>query len=106
IEPLPVPTGKNTDGFWDFISYCSTPAHSTLQLIINSGTSTGTVIARFHCRKLILSNTPPGYLEIVPPSSGIVDDVPLDIDTILTTFIYIEKLRRDKERSVSKTNGA
>ncbi|KAJ4471132.1 hypothetical protein C8J55DRAFT_435669 [Lentinula edodes] len=69
----------------------------TPELILNDGSNTP--VARFHRRKFILWNTPPGYLEILP--SGV--DM---IDTILITFIYIEKLRKDKERSVSKTNRA
>ncbi|KIK64550.1 hypothetical protein GYMLUDRAFT_117162, partial [Collybiopsis luxurians FD-317 M1] len=60
------------------------------QLILNDGSST--VVAQFHRRKFILWNTPPGYLEIFPAGVDI-------IDTILVTFIYIEKLRKDKERS-------
>ncbi|KAJ3805292.1 hypothetical protein F5876DRAFT_52093, partial [Lentinula aff. lateritia] len=69
----------------------------TPELILNDGSNTP--VARFHRRKFILWNTPPGYLEILPCGVDM-------IDTILITFIYIEKLRKDKERSVSKTNRA
>ncbi|KAF5378423.1 hypothetical protein D9757_011132 [Collybiopsis confluens] len=57
------------------------------KLIVNDGSNT--VVAQFHRQKFILWNTPPGYLEILP---GGVDM----IDTILVTFICIEKLRRNK----------
>ncbi|KAF5348386.1 hypothetical protein D9758_010919 [Tetrapyrgos nigripes] len=53
------------------------------------------VVARFHRRKLALWNTPPGYLEILPAGQHLTDE-------ILVTFLFIERLRRDKEKQATR----
>jgi hypothetical protein len=55
-----------------------------------------TMVARFSRRNLgIIGTRHPATLEITPAGEHIVE-------TILVTFIYIEKLRKDKERSAVK----
>lgn len=63
------------------------------QLILNDGSKT--LIARFHRRSLGLFGTKgprPAYLEIVPGYESMAD-------LIFFTFVYIEKIRKDKERA-------
>ncbi|KAF5345048.1 hypothetical protein D9758_010441 [Tetrapyrgos nigripes] len=52
-----------------------------------------TPIAQFHRRRLgLFSKKAPAYLEIYPQGEHMVDE-------IFTTFIYIEKIRKEKERA-------
>ncbi|KAJ7582043.1 hypothetical protein C8J56DRAFT_793156, partial [Mycena floridula] len=57
-----------------------------------------TLIATFH-RKRWLFGKRQAYLEIFPEGMHLAD-------VILVTFIYIEKIRRDKERAASRNGGA
>ncbi|KAK0199691.1 hypothetical protein DFS33DRAFT_1387997 [Desarmillaria ectypa] len=66
---------------------------SVPKLVINDGSET--LIAKFHTRKYGLFNPEgarPAYLEILPEGEHMAD-------TIFFTFIYIEKIRKDKERA-------
>ncbi|RDB19297.1 hypothetical protein Hypma_013597 [Hypsizygus marmoreus] len=60
---------------------------------------TKTHVAKFHPRSLgIIRKAHPAYLEIFPAGEHMVE-------TILITFIYIEKLRKDKERASRSSGG-
>ncbi|TFK34265.1 hypothetical protein BDQ12DRAFT_613813, partial [Crucibulum laeve] len=66
------------------------------ELVVNDGTKTP--VARFHRQRLgILSKARPASLEIFPAGEHIAD-------VIVVTFVYIEKLRKDRERA-SRSNG-
>ncbi|KAF9269828.1 hypothetical protein L218DRAFT_292011 [Marasmius fiardii PR-910] len=49
-----------------------------------------TVVAKFAQKSFFVKKSSPGLLEIFPPGEHMVDE-------IFTTFIYIEKLRKEKE---------
>lgn len=72
--------------------YIASSSTSTLQLILNDGSET--TIARFREKSLgIIGKAHPAQLEIQPAGEAIMD-------TILVTFIYIEKIREGKKRSM------
>ncbi|KAK7442480.1 hypothetical protein VKT23_016077 [Stygiomarasmius scandens] len=58
-----------------------------------------TPVAYFHRRKLgIFSKSEPAYLEIYPAGEHMVNE-------IVTTFVYIEKIRKEKERAARSNGG-
>ncbi|KAK0461634.1 uncharacterized protein EV420DRAFT_1304852 [Desarmillaria tabescens] len=70
------------------------------ELILNDGSET--LIARFYTRKLGVfspANARPAYLEILPDGEHMVD-------VIFFTFIYIEKIRKEKERAARRRRAA
>jgi hypothetical protein len=70
---------------------------SYIQLILNDGTKA--LVANFHTKSFgIIGDARPACLEILPIGEDMVD-------TILVTFIYIEKKRKDKERSARSSHG-
>ncbi|RDB19298.1 hypothetical protein Hypma_013596 [Hypsizygus marmoreus] len=64
-------------------------------ILYDPHTKTKTCVAKFHSRSFgIIGKAHPAYLEIFPAGEDMVD-------TILVTFICIEKVRTDKERASS-----
>ena len=61
--------------------------------------SAKTPVARFHRRRWgIMSNSPPNSLEIYAAGKDMVD-------LIVVTGVYIEKLRREREKSSESSAG-
>lgn len=62
-----------------------------LQLVLGDDS---TVVARYHPREIvIIGNGQPAYLEIFPEGREMVD-------LIVTTFVYVEMLRKDTSESL------
>jgi len=67
------------------------------KLILNDGSKS--TVAKFHHKKLgIVGGSRPACLEIFPIGEHMVD-------TILVTFIYVEKKRKDRERALRSSGG-
>jgi len=66
------------------------------ELILNDGSET--TVAKFHKKSGIAGGSQPACLEIFPIGEHMVD-------TILVTFIYVEKKRRNRERAL-RSSGA
>jgi hypothetical protein len=67
------------------------------KLFLNDASTTP--VATFHTKNWgIFSEKRPAFLEIFPPGEHMVE-------LILITFIYMEKLRKDRERSRSHGGG-
>ncbi|PBK89659.1 hypothetical protein ARMGADRAFT_970088 [Armillaria gallica] len=73
---------------------------SVSKLVLNDGSET--LIAKFHIRKYGVFNAAkarPAYLEILPEGEHMVD-------VIFFTFVYIEKIRKEKERAAQSSAAA
>ncbi|KAK7050001.1 hypothetical protein VNI00_005432 [Paramarasmius palmivorus] len=67
------------------------------ELILNDGSKTR--VAKFNRKSFgVIGKASPAYLEILPPGEHMVDE-------IFVTFIYIEKLRKEKERAAKHNGG-
>ena len=82
------------------ISYLTCPIVRVLslhQLYLNDEAETP--VARFHTRRLgIFRKARQAFLEIFPAGEHI-------IDTIVVTFVYIEKVRKARERALRSSGG-
>ncbi|ESK91644.1 hypothetical protein Moror_10690 [Moniliophthora roreri MCA 2997] len=68
------------------------------ELILNDGSKTQ--VAKFNRKSFgVIGKASPAYLEIFPPGEHMVDE-------IFVTFVYIEKLRKEKERAAKHNGGA
>ncbi len=71
-----------------------------IKLVLNDGSET--LIAKFHIRNYGVFNRAkarPAYLEILPEGEHMVD-------VIFFTFVYIEKIRKEKERAAQSSAAA
>lgn len=67
------------------------------QLVTNDGSKTP--IAYFHQKRYgVFGKKRPAFLEITPAGGHM-------IDVIVYTFVYIEKIRKDKERAARSNGG-
>ncbi|KAH7909213.1 hypothetical protein BJ138DRAFT_256065 [Hygrophoropsis aurantiaca] len=72
----------------------------TVVLYLNDGSEPKTEVARYQRRSLgIVGKKHDPYLDVFSEGEGI-------LDTLILTFIYVEKLRMDKERNAHRAGAA
>ncbi|EAU80773.2 hypothetical protein CC1G_04883 [Coprinopsis cinerea okayama7 len=81
----------------DGLEYCWKMGGRKVELYRNNPAKT--LIAKYHLKHYgILREARPASLEIFEEGQGVVD-------TILTTFVYVEKLRKDREQRSRNSGG-